>query len=126
MDPLAAEIKFISDLAEGSSGGPHLQNIFISIFIGSWAGPKRAPLPSWNFLELLDPVLRKLIFLFSLPHVTNPCSQKNFFSFENFNMYRGNQAMALPQRKLSEGFFVEFESCIVVHSRDNNSTFSSS
>ena len=46
VDSLPAQFKLICDLAEGMTGRPHLQNIIISIFVGSWARSKWTPLPT--------------------------------------------------------------------------------
>lgn len=121
VDSLSGEVEFIRYLAETSAGGPQFVNSHISWNIRRRPRTKRSPLPAWNSLELDDSFWRKLIFSFSLPHVSNPSTQSNFVSFDNFDMHGRNSTMAVACRELPEGQNVILKSCFIVHSRDNNS-----
>ena len=123
MNSLAAELVLVGDLSQAQAIAAKLRNFIITIILrrGPWL--QRTPLPTWNLIQGLDPIKRNLIFLISLTNITNPGSERNFFSFANFYMDGRHAAMTLARRELIECFYVNFKSCLVVHSWDNNSAF---
>lgn len=121
VDSLSREVELVCYLTETSAGGPQFVNSYISWNIRRRPRAQRPPLPAGNFLELDDSFFRKLIFSFSLPHVSDPGTQSNFISFDNFNVYGRNATVPITGRKLPKGQDVILKSCFIVHSRDNNS-----
>lgn len=121
VDSLSGKVELVCYLAKASTGRPQFMNSYISWNIRRRPRTKRTPLPPGNTIELDDSFYRKLIFSFSLPHVSDPCTQSNFFSFDNFNMHSRNSTMAIAHRKLLQSQDVIVKSCFIVHSQDNNS-----
>lgn len=115
MNPLAAQVKLVSNLAEGVSSRAHLQNFGISRRIrrGPWL--QWSPLPTRNCLDCCRTVIRKLIFSATLPHVADPSPKGYFFSIYNFYVNCWNVAVSFAGRKLLQSFDVCVEACNVVH-----------
>jgi len=121
VDSLSGEVKLICYLAQTRAGGPQFVDFHISWNICRRPWAQRPPLPAENPLELDDSLLGKLIFAFSLPHISHPSSQCNFCSFDNFNMNRRNPAMAISFGKLTKGRNIFYKPGCIVHGQDNNS-----
>ena len=120
MNTLTAQIKFVSNLAEGFTGRAHLKNSFIPINVSGRPWTKRSPHPSRDTRELSRSFFRKLIFTETLPGVTNPCPQINSGIFEFFNMSCRHVGVSFTNSKLPKGSDICFETGSVVHSRDSN------
>jgi hypothetical protein len=103
VNPLPGKVELVSNLTERCSGGPQFVNSVISWNIRRRPRLEWTPLPTRDSRELTSHFFRKLIFAMSLPHVSDPCSERNFFSINNFYMKRGHSAMPVsclesPQR----------------------------
>ena len=112
---LAAQVVRICNLTKGHSLAAHLKNFRISVRIARGPWFQRSPLPAWKSSENFLFFCREHGPLLALTDVTNPRSDGNFLTVNNFDMNGRDSGMTSTFGELSKGCCVQIESGFVVH-----------
>lgn len=115
VNPLTAECILLGKVRETQAVSVVTTDIRIPTSVRDGARAQRAPLPTRDCIQGLDPVLRQLVGLASLTHVPDKGAQLDFCAFQDLDMQSRDSCVPLPLPELIEGGHVHVESHVVVH-----------